>query len=158
MAVGGAKDATLRPSSHASHGESATSTLAKSVPQSLNEKEPTSTKTTKITPKMESKKNPAKAKHEIDIVEPHSLKDQVQNAVQEAKIQDSAVNEQEDNTVYPAGWKLGLITIALCLSVFCMALVCPASIVTTTLLPDHFAGQYYHRGGRSQDHRSLQRA
>lgn len=29
----------------------------------------------------------------------------------------------EDDTEYPAAWRLGLITIALCLSVFCMALV-----------------------------------
>lgn len=27
-------------------------------------------------------------------------------------------------TVYPAKWRLGLISIALCLAVFCMALVC----------------------------------
>lgn len=31
--------------------------------------------------------------------------------------------DAEDDTEYPASWKLGLITIALCLSVFCVALV-----------------------------------
>ncbi|KAL1302086.1 hypothetical protein AAFC00_002524 [Neodothiora populina] len=31
-------------------------------------------------------------------------------------------HEEEDDTDYPTSWKLGLITIALCLSVFCMAL------------------------------------
>lgn len=35
-----------------------------------------------------------------------------------------AASDQEDSTEYPAAWKLGLITIALCLSVFCVALVC----------------------------------
>lgn len=31
--------------------------------------------------------------------------------------------EEEDESHYPKGWKLGLISVALCLSVFCMALV-----------------------------------
>ena len=40
-----------------------------------------------------------------------------------AKEGDSADNDdEEDDRVYPQGWKLGLITVALCLSVFCMAL------------------------------------
>jgi hypothetical protein len=30
---------------------------------------------------------------------------------------------EDDEQEYPAAWRLGLITIALCLSVFCMALV-----------------------------------
>lgn len=30
---------------------------------------------------------------------------------------------EEEEHVYPTSWKLGMITIALCLSVFCMALV-----------------------------------
>jgi hypothetical protein len=40
---------------------------------------------------------------------------------------DSAVSagaEEEDDFEYPAKWRLTAITIALCLSVFCMALVC----------------------------------
>ena len=35
-----------------------------------------------------------------------------------------AASDQDESTEYPAAWKLGLITIALCLSVFCVALVC----------------------------------
>jgi hypothetical protein len=34
-----------------------------------------------------------------------------------------AGNEEEDESQYPAKWRLALITIALCLSVFCRALV-----------------------------------
>lgn len=36
---------------------------------------------------------------------------------------DATTEEQDEEEEYPAAWKLGLITIALCLSVFCMALV-----------------------------------
>lgn len=32
--------------------------------------------------------------------------------------------DEEDDFVYPTKWKLAIITLALCLSVFCMALVC----------------------------------
>lgn len=32
-------------------------------------------------------------------------------------------NDEEDNFEYPKAWKLAIITLALCLSVFCMALV-----------------------------------
>lgn len=40
-----------------------------------------------------------------------------------ASTTDTKTESQEDDTEYPAAWRLGLITIALCLSVFCMALV-----------------------------------
>lgn len=36
---------------------------------------------------------------------------------------DSDAEKKEDNTEYPSGWRLLLITIALCLCVFCTALV-----------------------------------
>lgn len=35
----------------------------------------------------------------------------------------TAPDSPEDESEYPASWRLGLITIALCLAVFCMALV-----------------------------------
>ncbi len=35
----------------------------------------------------------------------------------------SAAADEDDGVEYPVAWKLGLITIALCLSVFCVALV-----------------------------------
>jgi hypothetical protein len=43
-------------------------------------------------------------------------------------------NDEEDDFEYPTKWKLAIITLALCLSVFCMALVGP--IVTSSLLID----------------------
>lgn len=49
------------------------------------------------------------------------LRDKVAAGVEEAKEQDSA--EDEDESKYPKGIKLLLITIALSLSVFCIALV-----------------------------------
>jgi hypothetical protein len=36
-------------------------------------------------------------------------------------VPDAEVKEEEE---YPSSWKLALVTIALCLSVFCFALVC----------------------------------
>jgi hypothetical protein len=41
----------------------------------------------------------------------------------EAMIEETG-EEEEDDYDYPKSWKLGLISAALCLSVFCMALVC----------------------------------
>lgn len=46
-----------------------------------------------------------------------------ETAVEESKVQDSAVPQDDDDIEYPKSWKLLLITLALCLSVFCMALV-----------------------------------
>ena len=45
--------------------------------------------------------------------------------IQESKEKsaDEASPQQEDEDEYPKSWKLGFITTALCLSVFCMALV-----------------------------------
>jgi len=37
----------------------------------------------------------------------------------------ASASEEDVDFDYPKGWKLGAITIALCLSVFCMALVSP---------------------------------
>lgn len=46
---------------------------------------------------------------------------QPQAILEEAKKQ-TAEHEGEDETEYPSSWKLAIITLALCLSVFCMAL------------------------------------
>lgn len=43
---------------------------------------------------------------------------------------------QEDEDEYPKAFKLAFITIALCLSVFCMALVCPRKNFTLKLETD----------------------
>lgn len=51
------------------------------------------------------------------------------DAANEEEIQKGEEEEEEEEQVeYPAKWRLTLITIALCLSVFCMALVCPPII------------------------------
>ncbi|KAK3044384.1 MFS sugar transporter [Coniosporium uncinatum] len=50
------------------------------------------------------------------------LGEKIQEATQVAVAQDSSAEDGTDDVEYPAGWKLALITIALCLSVFCMAL------------------------------------
>lgn len=41
----------------------------------------------------------------------------------EKRIEIEEEEEEEEQVEYPAKWRLALITIALCLSVFCMALV-----------------------------------
>jgi len=51
------------------------------------------------------------------------LGEKIKEATQVAVAQDSSAEDGSDDVEYPAGWKLALITIALCLSVFCMALV-----------------------------------
>lgn len=56
---------------------------------------------------------------------------------------------------YPTGLKLTFITIALCLSVLCMALVsCPLRVVEQSL-PSNPAGQHDHRNCDSQNHRRV---
>jgi hypothetical protein len=44
--------------------------------------------------------------------------------------------EVDDDFEYPKAWRLGAITVALCLSIFCMALVGTASVQTITH-PEH---------------------
>lgn len=43
-------------------------------------------------------------------------------SLEKSSIDEPKDDDEEDNTDYPKSWKLGLITTALCLSVFCMAL------------------------------------
>lgn len=45
------------------------------------------------------------------------------NDILATKEVDGKPEVHDEDTEYPAAWRLGLITIALCLSVFCMALV-----------------------------------
>lgn len=48
-----------------------------------------------------------------------------------------AGNESDGEIEYPKSWKLFLISLALCLSVFCMALVSPASAPYLSAPPYH---------------------
>jgi hypothetical protein len=71
----------------------------------------------------------------VDIVsEKPGAVDNVHAAVVETVVDEKAAKEDvkteahDDDSEYPEKWRLGLITIALCLSVFCMALVGPPSV------------------------------
>jgi len=57
----------------------------------------------------------------------------------------SKIKTSETGVEYPSGLKLGLITLALCLSVFLMALVCLHRNCSTVNIKLTCAGQYYHR-------------
>jgi hypothetical protein len=112
MGLPEAKD-TLRPSSKASLNESATSTIAPSgVPSVMEKADPTINSTTQNHDK-ETATDTSKELGDSEIQE--KSHDDV------ARIEDGS--EEEDDAEYPKSWKLALITIALCLSVFCMALV-----------------------------------
>lgn len=70
-----------------------------------------------------------------------------------------AEKKEVDNTEYPSGWRLLFITIALCLCVFCTALVCSIIALRLELLSAHtLTGQHDHRNGNSQDHGPVQLA
>lgn len=68
---------------------------------------------------------------------------------------------EEDESEYPARWRLGLITIALCLSVFCMALVCcftPYSYLGGAVLSKFLVvGQHHYCHRDPSNHRSVPR-
>lgn len=58
--------------------------------------------------------------------QPHPVEDEKnvgEKTAQAAPGTASDDEDEDDNFVYPTAWKLGAISIALCLSVFCMALV-----------------------------------
>jgi hypothetical protein len=110
---------TLRPVSKVSLNGSADSTIAASVEPSFMEKSerpnghPAETKETEIAGSRASSPDVALG----------PLGKEVAMAEEEAKIETGGLPEDEiDDNVYPVGWKLSLISIALCLSVFCMAL------------------------------------
>jgi len=51
--------------------------------------------------------------------------DEKEPGVSEKRNSKTSNNDEEDDFEYPTKWKLAIITLALCLSVFCMALVSP---------------------------------
>jgi hypothetical protein len=105
---------------------------------------------------------------------------QEEEAAVEATEKNEEGSEPEEETQYPQSWKLGLITIALCLSVFCMALVCcptkdvafskGCAIIRSHILRDgkkyicvdvlkansSLPGQHHHCHRHSQDYGSVQ--
>lgn len=68
-------------------------------------------------------------------------------------------SEEEDDFEYPTKWKLAIITIALCLSVFCMALVGLTNSYTAFRIARlTMTGQHNHCNSHSSHHRSVQSA
>lgn len=51
--------------------------------------------------------------------------DEKEAQVNEKRNSQASIGDEEDDFDYPTGWRLAVITLALCLSVFCMALVGP---------------------------------
>jgi hypothetical protein len=108
-----AKDA-LRPASKKSVDGSAASTIAPSVEPSVMEKNPNA--------QPDNGSHPANQVTESREESELDVKEKAEAGIEEAKLDDSADNF-EDDYEYPTKMKLVLITLALCLSVFCMALV-----------------------------------
>lgn len=69
------------------------------------------------------------------------------------------VAEEDPEHEYPKAWRLGVITIALCLSVFCMALVRITRLRPCIPIPcmlTRTLGQHHHRDGYPPHHGSVQ--
>lgn len=75
-------------------------------------------------------------------------------AVEEAKALDKS--EADSEVEYPHGPKLAIITVALCLSVFLVALVSTVHGPLCSCNANTTKGQYYHRDCYSPHYRSLQ--
>lgn len=58
-----------------------------------------------------------------DVSEKQPVADETTEQVDEPNSGSAASLDADEGIEYPVAWKLGLITIALCLSVFCVALV-----------------------------------
>lgn len=73
----------------------------------------------------------------------------------EEKREDDDAGTPKDEEEYPNAWRLILISIALCLCVFCVALVCTASLLYLNVqieLTPNSLGQHYYCNSNSQDH------
>jgi len=71
----------------------------------------------------------------------------------------NSADDEDDNFEYPTAWRLAAITTALCLSVFCMALVRTIMMVTQVVSRSKLidtSGQHNHRDRHSPHHRSIQ--
>lgn len=58
-----------------------------------------------------------------DVSEKQPVADETTEQIDELKADGAASHDADEGIEYPVAWKLGLITISLCLSVFCVALV-----------------------------------
>jgi len=107
---------TPRASSKSSNEDSAQSTLAPSGVAIMSEKAAVAVDPTINEKEVAQPESRTSLSKEIATA---SKKDGTETAVNNA--------DEEDDTVYPTKLKLALITIALCLAVFCMALVSSGS-------------------------------
>ena len=125
---------SLRPPSTRSMAGDTDSTFSKSADLSVFEKKEIATENAAETSEIHS----TQEKNETPV------------AAQVAEEKEDAASGEEPEPEYPTSWKLAMITIALCLSVFCMALVssarskCHSSQLThfrtIRLLPPPFLG------------------
>ena len=85
--------------------------------------------------------------------------DEKEPKVNEKRNSKASKSDEEDDFEYPTKWKLAIITIALCLSVFCMALVGPTNAyIISRIARLTVAGQHNHCNSHSSHHRSVQGA
>jgi hypothetical protein len=73
----------------------------------------------------------------------------------EKKIEQEDDDEEDDDTEYPSGMKLALISIALCLSVFCMV-SCLINLADSVLTFLQGPRQHHHNHSHPTHHRSIQ--
>jgi hypothetical protein len=98
------------------------STEASSVDTGLEKREAAMLQgTSEEQPHTEKCEDAAPVIAENDTQQPTSEK--VAHEISDETTKRPGMNDEDDNIEYPSSWRLALITIALCLSVFCMALV-----------------------------------
>lgn len=108
-------DNTLRPASRKSLSGDSETTVARSVePSVLDTKDAMDSTMVSAAPSMREKSADPEL---VPVTVPEAAKEN--EAVVPAGSSD---DDDEENFEYPKAWKLGIITLALCLSVFCMAL------------------------------------
>jgi hypothetical protein len=111
---------TLRPISMADSEKTATQSVEPSV---FDTKEPQSSMPSN-TPSVRDDKSAEPEANAALSKEINETTKETQETTAEQSSQKSASNEDDDDDFeYPKAWKLAIITLALCLSVFCMALV-----------------------------------
>ncbi|KIW01485.1 uncharacterized protein PV09_07238 [Verruconis gallopava] len=142
----GTPEASLRPSSKSSLHGSAESTLAPSGVPSVMEKgdrpaghpaESAEVKETAVA-HTESRQSSQVADRDGGVRTGGDDDKEISEKIEAQKKETGDSSEEEDDTEYPQKWRLALITIALCLSVFCMALDNTIIAVAIPRITDQF--------------------
>ena len=119
------------------------STLAPSAAPSVNDEKPTRPQSQTSEPTQQARVLDEKTEADISaqsIAEPKHEPD-----ADAVAVADASPDDEDANTEYPSGAKLVLITIALCLSVFCMAL---DNTIIATAIP-RITDQFHSSNGKS---------